>query len=270
MKTLVWSDVHNRTGMLETVLKNLGDGFDNRVFLGDWFDNFGDNVTDAMITARCLKKLLEDPKNLFCEGNHDTAYRFGNQASYCPGWTKEKHKGVTSILGYNDWQKFELCHFVNGFLCSHAGVHERTFQHPIKGITVDGIKEDCQKAVDAMRSNIIHPAYYDGYGLGGSKLGGITWLRWNWFRPIPGLNQIVGHTICTQPQISYAKRKISKYKGHEKETIENVKVDWSHYLDWTPKSESVCSINYNIDTNNTHFIIIEDGVASVHLTLDYL
>jgi len=271
MKTLVWSDVHNRVNRLKTVLSNLGDDFDNRVFLGDWFDQYGDSVGDARMTAFYLKELLQDPKNFFCEGNHDTPYRFGNDASYCPGWTKEKHAGVKEILGYNDWQKFQLCHYINGFLLSHAGVHERVFQHPIRGITVEGIKEDCQKAVDALRCNTIHPVYADGMSNGGrAPVGGITWLRWWDFHPIPDLNQIVGHTICTQPEISYARRKVSKHNGQEKTTIENVKVSWSHYQDWAPKADTICSMNYNLDTCNNHFIIIEDGVASIHLTLDYL
>lgn len=271
MKTLVWPDVHNRTVTLKKVLKNLGDGFDKRIFLGDYFDNFDDTPEVAHRTATYIKELLEDPKNVLLEGNHDTSYRYGNQASYCPGWTPEKHRAVRSVLDRTDFDQLKLFEYHDGFLCSHAGASEYVFQHPILGVTLDVIAKDCAKAAEAMRSNIEHPVYRDGISSGGRQaIGGITWLRWYDFRPIPGINQIVGHTFTATPSISYARKKVSKYQGVEKERIENVKVDWDHYRNYTPKQDSLCSINYNLDTNNAYFATIEDGEIKFHLTLDYL
>lgn len=272
MKTLVWPDTHNRVKLLNSFLEKSGHLFEKRIFLGDYFDQWNDRPIDAHITAKFIKQLLKDPRNVLLEGNHDTAYRFDNDASYCSGYSLEKSRAINEVLSYDDWQKIKLFEFEQGFLCSHAGVHGHIFCHPIHGITLEGIKKDCDTAVDAMRSNIIHPVYADGMSNGGkARVGGITWLRWWDFMPIIGLNQIVGHTILHgKPEVSYARIKKSVYKGKESTVVENVKVTTEQFDRMPPKNGTLSSINFNIDTDNRYFIILEDGNPSIHLTLDYL
>lgn len=271
MKTLVWGDVHNRIGILKKVLANYGDTFEKRIFLGDWFDQFNDNADQAKATALYLMELMEDPRNVFIEGNHDTSYRFANPVAFCSGFEWDKHRFIHSVMQHRHWEKFKLFEYEQGVLCSHAGVHKEVFEHPVTGITIEQLQKDCDKAVDAIRCNIEHPAYACGMSSGGRAFrGGITWLRWFEFDPIEGLNQIVGHTIVTEPEIIYGRKKVSTYQGVKKEKIEKVKVTFSQYMNMPPKPEKICSVNWNIDTNNAHFATIENGEIRIHLTLDYL
>lgn len=271
MKTLVWGDVHNRTSLLKSFLAKNGDKFDKRIFLGDWFDQWGDKPDHAKKTAECIVELMEDPRNVFLEGNHDTAYRFHNSITWCPGFDWDKHRFISTVMTYAHWEKFKLFEYEQGWLCSHAGAHPVVFSHPITGITVEGIQKECDKAIDCSRSNIYHPVYAMGKASGGvHPTGGITWLRWGELEPIEGLNQIVGHTILNVPQVKYSRKKVGKYKGESFEKTEEVCVDWGQYMDMSPKKERLNSENWNIDTNNRHFAIIENGQVSIQLTLDYL
>lgn len=271
MKTFVWSDVHNRVGRLKTVLGNLKGDFDKRIFLGDWFDNFGDTPEHALRTAETLVELMQDPKNVFIEGNHDTAYRYRNLSSMCSGFTVEKSRAVNQIMGFNEWNRFKLFEEHDGFVFSHAGIGQDAFSHPIHGITMEEVAKRCQEGQDAIRSNIDHPVYFAGRANGGREpYSGITWLRWGDLKPLAGINQIVGHTPYASPQIAYGRIKKSKYNRRVRTTQENVKVDWAQFEHSPPKAGSLCSINFNLDTHNAHFITIEDGVVQIHLVLDYL
>ncbi len=271
MKTLVWGDVHNRTKLLKSFLDKNGDAFEKRIFLGDWFDQFNDRPDDAARTARYLIELIDDPRNVFIEGNHDTAYRFGTPISLCSGFTFEKKRFIDSVMKFHHWEKFKLFEVEQGWVCSHAGMHESIFEHPVIGMDLPYIQKMCDEAVNQARANGWHPVYdlgkrYDGL----LQRGGLTWLRWWEFEPIPYFNQIVGHTRLNQPEVSYARLKVSRYKGKKTETLEKVKVDIEHLRNHPPKPENVCSWNYNIDTDNKYFIVIENGEVTTHLTLDYL
>ncbi len=271
MKTLVWPDVHHRTQTLKTVLKNLGEGFDKRIFLGDWFDNWNDTPQHARNAAECVKELLCDPRNVFIEGNHDTAYRYNHPSYFINGCTLEKWKAINSVLNRFDWDRFKLYEIQDGFVCSHAGMCKEVFSHPIEGVTYVYLEEQCQRAVEAMRSHIIHPVYYDGTDNGGKQpYSGITWLRWGKFRPLSGINQIVGHTILDKSEVRYGRIKVSRHNGKETVVQENVKVTCEHFENNPPKPGSLCSLNFNIDTDNREFLILENGVVTRHLTLDYL
>jgi hypothetical protein len=271
MKTLVWPDVHHRTRLLESFLAKSGDKFDKRIFLGDWFDAWNDRPDDAARTARLLAELMEDSRNVFIEGNHDTAYRYGTPVSLCSGFTFEKKRFIDNHLRHHHWKRFKLFEIEQGFFCSHAGLHPSTFEHPVLGIDIEHIKKFCDEAQDCCRANIWHPVYdlgkiYDGQ----CQYGGITWLRWSQFEPIPGLNQIVGHSIRDEPEVSYSRIKTSKHNGKELAHVERVKVTHSHFQNYTPKAGSLASINFNLDTNNKYFATIEDGNVDICLTLDYL
>jgi hypothetical protein len=271
MKTLVWPDVHHRVGLLRKVLENHGEKFEKRIFLGDWFDQFNDHPDHAKRTAEYLAELMEDPRNVFIEGNHDTSYRFQQPNFLCSGFTWDKCRFINSVLSYNHWEKFKLFEYEQGWLCSHAGVHPRIFEHPILGTTVGEIQRLCDQAKDAIRSGIYHPVYGCGKAAGGPEIvGGITWLRWYQFRPIPGLNQIVGHTIISQPGVIYARQKKYTHQGVTREWLDCVDTNWEQFRNMPPKPGKVCTWNWNIDTNNAHFAVIENGEVSIHLTIDYL
>ena len=49
MKTIIVSDIHNRVDWIEPTLSLLK--YDNVIFIGDYFDDFGDTHKDAENTA---------------------------------------------------------------------------------------------------------------------------------------------------------------------------------------------------------------------------
>lgn len=275
MKVLVWSDVHHRIDLLNRFLEKRGQEFEKRIFLGDWFDQWRDHPDHAKKTAQYLVELMEDEKNVFIEGNHDTSYRFRNPVSFCSGYSEDKARFIHSVMSRAHWNKFKLFHIEQGIWCSHAGIHPSVFEHPILGITEETVQKECDKAVECARANIKHPVYSCGMSSGGTHpFGGINWIRWSALSPIEGINQIVGHTEVNQPEISYARKRISRKhkdgKIEEKIHIQNVTVTLEQYLDWPPKEDSIVSRNWNIDTNNNHFAIIEDGKVTIHETAKYL
>ncbi len=279
---MVWGDVHHRTAMLQKVLQNHGDTFEKRIFLGDWFDNFHDCPDHAKRTALVLAELMEDPRNIFIEGNHDSSYRYANSEVLCSGFTWDKHRFIHSVLEKRHWDKFKLFEYDQGWLCSHAGVHTSIFEHPINGLTLEGIDKICKDGVDAVRVNIHHAVYDMGIDCGGkNRHGGINWLRWGRFEPIEGWNQIVGHTPVSKPEIIYARKKTSTHAGKTKEWIETVGVEWDHYEEFFPiNTFTSCSFStFSIPKKSRFHVltispllipVIEDGEVEIQLTLDYL
>lgn len=202
MNTLIVGDIHNRTSEFEEILVNIENKtklvFDEIVFVGDYFDRFHDSVDEAGRTAAWLKKSLEDPKRVHLIGNHDMPYMSpANPYVQCPGWTPSKSRMVNSVMTKEDWDKIKAVHYTQGFMVSHAGFREALMTHPILGrLTPDQLVTLAVEELEKVKGIIFSPLF-DYKKLNSNQqveLGGITWLRWYDFKPVEGLNQIVGHT----------------------------------------------------------------------------
>lgn len=168
---------------------------DQRVFLGDIYDDFGDSPKIAAKTARWHKEQLQDPKNVFLWGNHDLPYAFWhNKSLKCSGNTRDKAEAINAIMERGDWDKTKFFARVDGWLISHAGLRH--------DIAEDALETEAPVALRAADTIQDHWMIAAGYARGGHwKLGGLTWLDWNEeFQPIPGIKQIVGHTPGKQPR----------------------------------------------------------------------
>lgn len=234
MKSVIISDLHNRVDWVDEFVNQTE--YDELIFLGDYFDSWKDNAWNASKTALWLKHALDNYRStIWLLGNHDMPYRFpSNYHLCCPGWTHPKSRIVNETLKQEDWKKFRLFYYTQGFLLSHAGVLKDIFEHPVKGLTTDIIAERCNEALEKAACGLPSAVLSAGRDRGGSVSlpgGGITWCDWNSFEPIPGLNQIVGHTIDDFVRTNYH-----------------------------PESQ-----NYCLDTNNRDIGIIEDGRFS-HIT----
>jgi len=190
MRTLIIPDIHHQTGNADYWLET--QRFDRVVFLGDYFDNFGDDVNDARRTAMWLRDRMERPDDVFLLGNHDAAYLFPNSADlYCPGFTKAKAKGIHEILHRGHWARFQLAHAEQDWLMSHAGFHPVWMENP----TVEGIVDRCALAMKRAKKRVVDPILGMGEDRGGvQRYGGPLWMDWGSLLPIPGINQVVGHT----------------------------------------------------------------------------
>ncbi|MEZ5303085.1 MAG: metallophosphoesterase [Verrucomicrobiales bacterium] len=192
MRTLIIPDLHHHTDEAEDVIARIP--ADRVVFLGDYFDNFGDTPEVAARTARWLRDSLGKADRVHLFGNHDLPYAFPRNASlYCPGWTPEKNAAVGEVLRAHHWAQLRLLHLDGRFALCHAGLSPDLFAHPLAGIDPDRVAQRCAEALDHARAKIPDPAL--GWGLGmDDPRAGITWLRW-WLLPVsPPLCQIVGHT----------------------------------------------------------------------------
>lgn len=231
MKTIVIPDLHHRIDWVQPFLAETK--YDEVVFLGDYFDDFGDNSGIAFKTAKFVLEMLDFPNSHLILGNHDMAYRFFNnqQLTNCSGYTLHKCSVINTILEPQDWDKTVLYYETQGFFLSHAGIRKETFgfSHN-KDVKLELIRKTLAKALQDAYNNKYSNILAAGYIRGGFQpFGGITWLDWREFSPITNINQIVGHTpIYNQP-------KCCKGKNSE---------------------------NWLLDTQNRHIGVITDGVFS--------
>ncbi len=255
MKTIIISDLHNRVYWVEEALSsNILQPYDNVIFLGDYFDDYYDTPEIAENSAIWLKQSLQKQNRIHLTGTHDLWYRFPyNRLIVAGGNSEAKAYAIRSILSQEDWEKIYLYHYEQNFLMSHAGVHMNLISEYVsknkdlfdkyidskgfKVLRLSGqefvdkiVKPATEEAISSVKHGHIHPWLDVGFARRGIQpVGGIIWLDWIYeFEPIPGLNQIVGHTELRVP--------------NEKST----------------KS----SINYNLDTKNRHIGILENGKFS--------
>jgi len=190
MRLLIVPDIHNHTENAEHWLKT--QQFERALFLGDYFDHYDDNVTDARGTALWVRHRMETTEDIFLLGNHDVAYMFPDDPHlYCPGFTRAKARGIREILRPEHWRRFQLAHSEQDWLISHAGFHPVWIKEP----TVDRILKRCEMAMARARRHVVDPILGMGEDRGGiQRFGGPLWMDWDSFLPIPGINQAVGHT----------------------------------------------------------------------------
>lgn len=254
MKTIIISDLHNRINWVEPILSSSTlQPYDKVVFLGDYFDDFNDTPQDAENVARWLKQSIKKPNRIHLIGTHDLWYMFPyNRYIAASGNTEEKAYPIRSIMSDQDWNKLYLYHYDQNFLMSHSGVHinlisQYVFDHldlfrgyiNNKELQMNGqeivdkiVKPATTEAINAVKEGHIHPWLDTGVARDGRQsAGGIIWLDWTYeFNPIPGLNQIVGHTEHRKPE--------------EKHIIQR---------------DTKISMNYDLDTRNRHIGILENG-----------
>lgn len=206
MKTLIIPDVHEKFQTLQAILAKHEDQVDHVLFLGDFFDSWDGVTENTHLTANWLKDNIGNSKYTFLFGNHDLYYAYPMDGLKGSGYSATRQKIVDGILKPEHWNQFKLIHWVGhgdkAWLCSHAGLH------PYLMPTVEHKNDKdwmavCEKsALQNLSAGKLHSWVLAGRGRGGPALvGGVTWLDWNKeFRPIPGLNQIVGHTEGGTPR----------------------------------------------------------------------
>ncbi len=260
--SLIISDVHGRIKTAQAIMDSVP--HDRVVFLGDFFDFFGDNYFDAVKTASWIKYQFDtNPKFITCIGNHDAAYRWPySTCANCSGVTRDKSSGINHTLFKQDWDKFlsYYYHEEGNFMLSHAGFDPFIFKEDIRS-DLSKLKEAFDTAISDIEGERLYHSYFGvGYARGGSQPhGGITWEDFNSINPVPQWNQIVGHTILSKPTIKY-RHKDNKYL--KTMIFDNNNLMSPHNANRMDTGDIVIGL----DTNNRHYALITDGILSIHET----
>ena len=201
MNLIVIGDVHNHIQAAESIAQQHSHS-NTIIFVGDYFDDFGDTAKDARDTAMWLKYSIHQPNRIHLLGNHDLSYHpicstISASLYRCVGYSEAKDKAIAEILTPEDWEKMKLYHFENGWHFTHAGIHPKWFEHPVLGITDETIQESMKKVESDFNNrepNSILGAIGKCRG-GMSSVGGIMWHDHNQeSQPSKNIYQIYGHT----------------------------------------------------------------------------
>jgi hypothetical protein len=239
---------------------------DKCILLGDYFDAWGDTDQEVIDTATWLRDVvLPNKKIVPLIGNHDTMYFYNeNENTRCSGYRDSKNKFINQILKDEHKAKFNWYHIDAGFLFVHAGLTNS--QWADLSYSVDPERENSLEFVDDVLKHHIKindqlarngdsaPLFSAGWDRGGYyKHGGINWVDWESFAPVKHINQIVGHTRHRVPHILVQQEGGGIFQGPITE-----------YYNSEKKFNDPLSINYALDTDSNHYMIIEDGVVSIY------
>ena len=234
MRWLILPDVHDKLRQANQIIEC--EPHDRLLLIGDFFDDFRTGVTDSADTAIQVKRWLNSPNTTCLLGNHDMSYGWGrqNRSLVCPGYDAAKWIAINATVTTRDWQKFKLHAWLDGeresYLVSHAGVHPCWLGDAEPEAYRELIDRACADAWTCLNRGEHH--FLLGRGIsrsGDQRTGGINWMDWDELVPIPGLNQLVGHTPAQSV----------RYKN-------------------TPTSQNVC-----LDTNLRHYAVFDGGGLEV-------
>jgi len=193
MKTLIIPDMHNKTAEAEHIIQK--ENPDRTVFLGDYFDSYGEGIEFAHETAMWLRSSLQNLDRVHLIGNHDLSY-MSNGVFPCSGFNNFKMWAIGRVLAKEDWNRMTFHIWVGDWLCTHAGVSRQFFDHYSSGRDIRTfMKEEELKATKSIPSGSYHPFFHCTEARGGSdKYSGILWCDYDEFEDILGIRQIFGHT----------------------------------------------------------------------------
>lgn len=136
MKILVLPDVHEKLTWKKIIEEHF-DEADKVYFLGDYFDNHGDNEVSGEDAVKNFEEIVQlkkdNPDKVFlCFGNHDQHYLFGfdTYSNYQENFAETYRN---ALLKAKD--QFNMCYRIPGIwgdediYISHAGISKKWYEH---------------------------------------------------------------------------------------------------------------------------------------------
>lgn len=231
-RVLVIPDVHLRLKNVHRIWKKAEGEFDHTVFLGDYFDNFGDTPSQNQTMAIQLKRWLYDPAITCLLGNHDTHYMAPSVFTTCSGFETDKFNAIRCELNAAAWNRAHSHAFCHDYLLSHAGFDPRLKITP-EDLNPEAMEVEEDRLMDSLAAGTYHPWLALSGRRGGppGNIPGPFWQDWTEFRKHSVRAQIVGHTPSYFP----------RYEGRAN------------------GSSDIC-----LDTHCVHYAIITESGATIH------
>lgn len=197
-KTLIIPDIHNREERAEKIIAAYPE-VEKIVFLGDYFDNFGDSPRDAARVARWLLQSLQDPRRVHLMGNHDVHYLVSSRFA-CSGWTPQKHDVIQQVIAQHSDKEIlsnirVFCK-VGEYLCSHAGIGPEFKQAlGLEDVSFPDLEKLHESFSWDASDALCRAMCAAGPWRGGREIAGPLWADWNGeFDDCLPMPQLVGHT----------------------------------------------------------------------------
>lgn len=198
--TLIIPDIHLRWALAERIIEYVK--ADENIFLGDYFDDFGDTAEMVRETCLWLEKSVNTENRIHLFGNHDLQYLIDNTTFRCSGYESYKHQIINDLISNKTRDKIKYYHILDDkWLMTHGGLHKSHIPDDI--LKIHGYRSlFLSKIKDFLDEEIINGhrnkgwIFRAGRSRGGvQNIGGITWCDHNReMFPVLGLNQIYGHT----------------------------------------------------------------------------
>lgn len=185
MKYVFVGDVHGSVEFVERALAKEG----KKIFVGDLIDSWSRTCEEHMRCYDLVFKAIDAGEAEACFGNHELSYLLPAQHR-CNGWSADRQE-LMYHYDYAIRKRFQPYLFLQpDFLVSHAGITERLWSS--NNLTIETLAQHLQQWWPDLKS----PIHRVGWARGGtSSYGGIFWCDYkSEFDPIPGLQQVFGHT----------------------------------------------------------------------------
>lgn len=189
---LICGDLHGRTEIVEALAATDYP----LIFLGDFLDSFDRSPRDQVAVAHRVIELTIEGRARFVLGNHEWSYLDTRQR--CSGWNEVTQWMMETeradLLGKSD-SVIVIDNEYDDVIVTHAGIHWGFWK--ALDLSVDDLDWCFQEGIRVGRDSWV---YHIGYSRGGGSraypYGGPLWCDWNdEFEPIPGIRQVVGHTV---------------------------------------------------------------------------
>lgn len=264
MRYVIIPDVHQEVTTLAAIVEAWRTPDTHFILLGDYFDSFKFSVENVEEMCRWLNVAAQSPDTFtLLYGNHDVHYLLpeGRARHRCSGYSSTTQAVIDGRLSDETRSRLRMQVWIgDDILCTHAGLTfpwlVQAFQprdcvaHPPTPTEIRNFLNHQERLFfggeDDTAKYRVRPEdlfLMAGRARGGhpTALGGLVWCDWyREFEPIPGVRQIVGHTVTdSHPASRHTFTPDRRWRGE----------------------------NWNIDTHLQYVALVDEGVIRTQVAL---